>query len=102
MSLGDLLLSFNFCIFFHSVKKVSKPNIFCEIICASKRTLVILIRIFFEKKMCNFVFSFICMIYKWRGDFIGSNFPRGRRIFSGGNFLGGNIMGGNFHRGELS
>ena len=23
------------------------------------------------KNFCNFVFSFICMIYKWGGDFIG-------------------------------
>ena len=55
---------------FHSVKKVSQPSIFCEIICVSKRTLVIFIRmlcctVFFKAK--NFVilfFSFICMIYK--------------------------------------
>ena len=69
--------------FFHSVKEVAKPSIFCEIMCVSKRTLVILIRMlywaaFFKaKKFCNFVFTFICMIYKWGGDFIGSNFARG-------------------------
>ena len=30
------------------------------------------------KKFCNFVFTFICMIYKWGGDFIWGNFPRGQ------------------------
>ena len=66
--------------FFHSVKKVSKPSIFCEIICVSKRTLVILIRMFcctaFFKTKDFIIFYFICMIYKWGGDFIGGNFPR--------------------------
>ena len=47
------------------------------------------------KNFCNFVFSFICMIYKWGGDFMGE-------IFIGGNFLEGKFLGGNFHRGELS
>ena len=55
--------------FFHSAKKVSKPSIFCEIICVSKKTLVIVIRMlcciaFFKvKNFGNFVFSFICMIF---------------------------------------
>ena len=39
------------------------------------------------KNVCNFVFSFICMIYKWRGDFMGGNFHRGR--FSRGQISGG-------------
>ena len=44
---------------------------------------------------CIFDFTFICMICKWGGDFIG-------RDFIGGNFLGGKFLGGNFHTGELS
>ena len=81
--------------FFHSVKKVSKPRIFCKIICVSERTLVILIRM-----LRNFVFSFICMIYKWGGDFIEGNFPKGG-IFTKGNFLRGNSMGVIFTGGNL-
>ena len=56
--------------FFHSAKKVSKPSIFCEIICVSKKTLVILIMMlcciaFFKaRNFGNFIFSFICMIFK--------------------------------------
>ena len=42
------------------------------------------------KKNCNFVFSFICMIYKWGGGFIE------------GNFLGGKFLEGYFHWKELS
>ena len=87
--------------FFHTVKKVSKPSNFCEIICVSKRKLVILVKMlyytaFFKAK--HFVilfFFFICMIYKWGGDSIGSNFPRGK-------FSWGKNSWGNFHRGELS
>ena len=77
--------------FFHSAKKVSKPSIFCEIICVSKKTLVILIMMlcciaFFKaRNFGNFIFSFICMIFKWGGDFMGGNFLRG-----------------NFHRGQFS
>ena len=37
----------------------------------------------------------ICMIYKWGGDLIGGNFPRGQ-------FSRVEISGGDFHRGELS
>ena len=114
--------------FFHSVKKESKRSIFCEIIFVSKTTLVLLIRMLYctaGKKLCNFVFSFICMIYKWGGDFIGGNFPRRqfsqgknsggqfsqggafiggnihRGNFLGGNFLGGNFLGGNFLGGNF-
>ena len=48
------------------------------------------------ENFCNFVFSFICMIYKWGGDFIGGNFSRGQ--FSWGeNSGGGERGGGNFH-----
>ena len=92
MSIGD----FNFRLildFFHSVKKVSKPSIFCKIVCVSKRTLVILIRMlyctaFFKTKNSIILFFLlICMIYKWGGDFIGVNFPRGQ--FSRGQISGG-------------
>ena len=34
------------------------------------------------KKISNFVFSFIRMIYKWGGDFNGGSFPRGQ-IYGG-------------------
>ena len=44
------------------------------------------------KYFFNFVFSFICMIYKWGTDFIGGNFLR-RGIFIGGNFLGSKFLG---------
>ena len=83
-----------------------KESIFCEIIFVSKRALVILIRMLYSMpffKATNFVnlFSFICMIYKWGGDFIGSNFPRGGfsqgAIFSGENFWGEIFTGVNFH-----
>ena len=76
--------------FFHSVKK---PSIFCEIICVSKRTLIILIRMLCctdflkAKKFCNFAFSFICMIYKWGGEFMGGNFYKGH--ISRGQISGG-------------
>ena len=40
------------------------------------------------------------MIYKWGGDFIVGNFPKGG-IFTGDNFLGVKILRGNFHRMEL-
>ena len=79
--------------FFHNVKKVSlsKPSIFCEIIYVSKRTLVnkdVVLHSFLQgNKFCNFVFYFICMIYKWGENFIGGNFPRGAN-FSGVNFQG--------------
>ena len=80
---------------FHSVKKVPKPSIF---ICVSKRTLVILARMlycaaFFKAKNFVIFFSFIFMIYKWGGDFIGGNFPSvggfsQGAIFSGEKFWG--------------
>ena len=44
------------------------------------------------KKFCNFVFSFIGMIYNWRGDFF-------RGIFIGSNFLGGKFLGWKFWQG---
>ena len=82
--------------FFHSVKKVSKPSIFCEIICVSKRTLVTLIRLlyctaFFMTK--NFIILFL-LSFVW--------FISGEGILLGVIFPGGNFLGGNFHRGELS
>ena len=91
--------------FFHSVKKVSKPIIFCEIMCIKEDLgyLDCIAQLSSSQKNCIFVFSFICMIYKWGGDFIRGNFPRGgdfhREQFSRGR---GGILGGNFHRGELS
>ena len=87
--------------FFHSVKKVSKPSIFCEIMCVSKRTLVILIRMlyctaFFKAK--NFVILFFySFVWFLRGEGVSLEV-----IFPGGNFLWGKFLGGNFHRGELS
>ena len=92
--------------FVHFVKKVSEPSIFCEIICVSKRTLVILMRMlhctaFFKAK--NFVILFF-LLFVWfisgerislgfffpgGGDFLGGEFWG--VIFIGGNFLGGNF-----------
>ena len=86
---------------FHSVKKVCKPS---NHLCIKEDLGYFdkdnVLRSFIEgKKFCSFVFSFICMICKWRGDFIGDNFPNGggggggnfnrREAFRGGNFLGG-------------
>ena len=92
--------------FFHSVKKVSKPSNFCEIICVSKRTLVILVRMlyytaFFKAK--NFVILFF-LSFVW---FISREGIRLGVIFPGGNFPGGKILGviftgGSFHRGQFS
>ena len=89
--------------FFHSVKKVSKPIIFCEIICVSKRTLIILIRMlyctaFFKAK--NFVILFF-LSFAW---FMSGEGIQLGGIFPGGNFLGGKILGviftgGNIYRG---
>ena len=105
--------------FFHSVKKVSKPSIFCEIICVSKRALVkdVVLHSFLQgKTFCNFVFSFICIIYKGRGDFMGgifsgenfhrSQFSRGQISWGGGgwgvNFAVGAFIGWTIHtRGEV-
>ena len=100
MPLGDFAFG-QFLDFFHSVKKVSKPRIFCEIICASKWTLVILKRIlystvFFNTKNFVIFFSFICMVYKWGQDFIGGNFPR-RKFSEGAIFLGEKFWGCNFN-----
>ena len=89
--------------FCHSVKKVSKPSIFCEIICVSKRTLVILIRIlcctaFFRAK------NFIVLFFLWFVWFIseeGLSWWGGGGIFIVGNFLGGKFLGGNFYRGRF-
>ena len=58
--------------FFHSVKKVSKPSIFCEIICVSKRILVILIRMlhytaFFEAKSFVILF-FLSFVWFTSGE----------------------------------
>ena len=84
--------------FFHSVKKVSKPSIFCEIICVSKRTLVILIRMlyctaFFKPKkfLILFFLSFVWFISE-EGVSLGVIFP-------GGNFHRGQFSGGQFSKG---
>ena len=87
--------------FLHSVKKVSKPSIFCGIICVSKRTLVILIRIlyctaFFKANYFGILF-FLSFVWFISGEGISLGI-----IFPGGNFLGGKILGVNFHRGKLS
>ena len=87
--------------FFHSVKKVSKCSIFCEIICVSKRTLVILMRMLyctaiFKAKNCV-IFFFISFVW-----FICREGISLRVILPGmGNFLSGKILGGNFHRGSF-
>ena len=91
-------LSVDLWIFFHSVKRVSNPRIFCGIIFVSDRTLVILIRMlyctaFFKAK--HFVFLFF-LSFLWfisgEGISLGVIFPRGefsqRTIFSGETFLG--------------
>ena len=54
------------------------------------------------KRFCNFLFSFICMIYKWGGDFIGGNFPRGRGFSQGAICSGEKFWGVIFTGGELS
>ena len=72
---------FIFWIFFHSVKKVCRPSLFCEIICVSKRTLVILIGIlyytaFFKAK--NFVILFL-LSFVWFIDLlVGRGFHLGK------------------------
>ena len=87
--------------FFHSVKKVFKASIFCEIICVLKRALVILIRMlyctaFFNAKKFIILF-FLSFVWFISGEGISLGI-----IFPGGNFLGGKILGVNFHRGKLS
>ena len=82
--------------FFHSIKKVSKCSIFCEIICVSKRTLVILIRMlycttFFKAK--NFVILFFLSFVR---------FISGEEIWLGVIFPGGNFHRGQFSRGKNS
>ena len=83
--------------FFHSVTKVSKPRIFCEIICVSKRILVILIRMlyctaFFKAKTFLILFFFFSFVWFVSGEGILLGV-----IFPGDNFLGGKIPGGNLH-----
>ena len=93
--------------FFHSVKKVSKPSISCEIIFVSKRTLIILIRMLYcaaflaKNFVILFFLSFVCFIIG-NGISLGVIFSVG--IFTGSNFLGGKFLGviftgGNFYRG---
>ena len=104
MPLGD------FC--FRSIK----PSIFCDIICVSKRTLVIWIRILYCTaffKIKSFVILFF-LSFLWFisgegislglifpvGNFLGAKFLRGnfrrRGAFLGGIFIGGILIGGNF------
>ena len=85
--------------FFHSVKKVDHLCIKEDLGYFDKD--VALHSFLQGKKICNFVFSLICMIYKWRGDFIGGNFPKGV-IFSGEKFWGVISTWGSFHRGQFS
>ena len=68
--------------FFHSVEKVSKPRIFCEIICVSGRTLLILIRMLYctaflrgKKFVILFFLSFVWFI-SWEGILLGVIFAR--------------------------
>ena len=118
-----IFASVRFFAFFHSVKKVCKPSIFCEILCASKRTLVILIRMlcctaFFKAKTFAILLflSFVWFIsgmgisseaifsggkFSYRAIFSGANFWG--LIFSGESFHGGDIQRGEyFHRGQCS
>ena len=84
MPLGDFRFWSTFG-FFHSVKKVSipRPYFLSDHLCV-KEDLgyfdkdIVLHSFPQGKNFYNFVFSFICMIYKWAGDFIGGNFPRGQ------------------------
>ena len=86
--------------FFHSVKKVSKPSIFCEIICVSKRTLVILIRMLyctaFFKVKNSIILFFLSFAWFINGEGISLEV-----ISPGANFLGRKILRGNFHRGNI-
>ena len=98
---------------FHSVKKVSKPSIFCEIICVSKRTLVILIKMLYctaffkaEHFVILLFLSFVWFISE-KGIRLGVIFPEGvnfpREKFWGVIFTGGAaFIGGNIHRGLFS
>ena len=115
--------------FSHFVKKVSKPSIFCEIIFVSKRTMVILIRMFYCTaffKAKNFVILFFLsfvwlitgegisfgVIFPGRGEFSQGSISSGKKfwrvIFTGGSFHRGNInrggvfIGGQFSWGQFS
>ena len=79
--------------FFHSVKKVSKARIFCDIICVSERTLVILIRMLYctaflkaKKFIILFFLSFVWFI-SGKGISLGVTLRREKfllgAIFSG-------------------
>ena len=83
-----------------------KSSIFCEIICVSKRNLVILIRMlycttFFKIKsfVILFFLSFVWFISR-EGIWLGVIFPGGNYL--GVKILGGNFTGGSFHRWEYS
>ena len=87
--------------FCHSVKKVSKPSIFCEIIFVSKKTFVILIRMlyctaFFKAKKFVILF-FLSFVWFLSGEGISLGV-----IFPGGNFLEEKFLRGYFHMGEPS
>ena len=84
--------------FLHSVKKVSKPSIFCKINCVSKRTLVVLMRILcstaFLKANISLILFFLSFVWFISGVrillgviFSGGEFSLGE-IFSGANFWG--------------
>ena len=119
-----IFASVRFLAFFHSVKKVCKPSIFCEILCASKRMLCC--AAFFKAKTFAILLflSFVWFIsgmgissevifsggkFSYRAIFSGANFwglifsgesfHGGGGIFKGGSiFIGGNVLGGNFTR----
>ena len=88
---------------------MSKPRIFCEIICVKRDlgyfdTDVMLHSFLQGKKFYIFDFTSVCMIGKiWqfsRGQISGGYFPQGElsygEIFIGGNFLGSNFLGAIF------
>ena len=87
--------------FFHSVKKVSKPSIFCEIICVSKRTLVNLIAQLSSKAINFVILFFLSFVWLIGGEEISLGVIFQGGIFTGGSFLGGNFLGDNFLGGNF-
>ena len=79
--------------FFHFVKKVFKPSIFCEIICVSRRTLVILIRMFYYTAFFK-VKKFVILFFPSFVWFISGEGISLEVIFPGGNFHKGQFSRG--------
>ena len=81
--------------FFHSVKKVSKQTIFFEIMCVSKRTLIILIRMLYCAAF-SIANNFVILFFRSFVWFISGEGISSGVIFPGGSFLGGQFSGGQF------